>query len=177
MSKKLKTVRVVKKYAWAGVPIHNRAKLDVQLVGKTLDEIVAAKQHRAKAEDIVAAAVDPKSPIHAAFEWDDSECGKEHRLEQARILLRSYQVLIVREDKPDTYVRANLAIEAEDDGRKSTYGGVVETLSDEEMRALYLKQAIQYLLAFKKRFMAHQDLAQDLAPVFSAINRIARKAG
>lgn len=49
-------------------------------------------------EDVVDAARDPDSPIHSCFEWDDSVCGEEYRLIQARDLIRRVKLEVVIED-------------------------------------------------------------------------------
>jgi hypothetical protein len=51
-------------------------------------------------EAVVQAAADPDSVLHEHFEWDDSKAGYAYRLEQARQLIRSVQVVV----KTDTRV-------------------------------------------------------------------------
>lgn len=43
---------------------------------------------------VVADAADPNSPLHDAFEWDDSKAAQAYRIEQARVLIRSVEVTI-----------------------------------------------------------------------------------
>ena len=45
-------------------------------------------QGRVTPEIVVEAARDPASPLHSAFTWDDAQAAHEHRLAQARVLLR-----------------------------------------------------------------------------------------
>ena len=40
------------------------------------------------ADRVVEAARDPESPLHGEFEWDDSKAAAQHRLNQARTLIR-----------------------------------------------------------------------------------------
>jgi hypothetical protein len=40
-------------------------------------------------DDVVADAVNPDSPLHGEFEWDDSEAANRYRIVQARQLIRS----------------------------------------------------------------------------------------
>ena len=49
-------------------------------------------QGRITPEMVVDAARDPNSPLHSAFEWDDAQAAHEHRLAQARVLLRRVRV-------------------------------------------------------------------------------------
>ena len=51
-------------------------------------------QGRVTPEIVVEAARDPDSPLHSAFTWDDAQAAHEHRLAQARVLLRRVRVEI-----------------------------------------------------------------------------------
>lgn len=53
-----------------------------------------------KPEDVIAAASAEDSPIHGAFNWDDTTAAHEFRLDQARKLIRSVVVVY-----PDTTPR------------------------------------------------------------------------
>lgn len=50
-------------------------------------------------ESVIVAAQNPKSPLHDRFEWDDSVAAHEHRLQQARGLIRSVMVQITTEER------------------------------------------------------------------------------
>jgi hypothetical protein len=52
------------------------------------------KHGEVTSEIILNAAMNPKSPLHARFEWDDKEAGHKYRLIQAEQLIRSYQIVI-----------------------------------------------------------------------------------
>lgn len=53
---------------------------------------------------VVEEAKSPRSPLHNAFIWDDTKAAHEHRLWQARQLIRA--VCIVPVDQPDLTPRA-----------------------------------------------------------------------
>lgn len=44
------------------------------------------------AEDVLHDAMDPTSPLHRHFEWDDSKAALEYRKEQARSLIQSVKI-------------------------------------------------------------------------------------
>lgn len=46
------------------------------------------------AEAVVQEAEDPESPLHPAFEWDDSRAAHHHRVWQARMLIRACRVRV-----------------------------------------------------------------------------------
>jgi hypothetical protein len=45
-------------------------------------------------EIVVEEAASPDSPIHAAFEWDNAAAAHEHRLSQARHLVKSVRLVV-----------------------------------------------------------------------------------
>lgn len=53
---------------------------------------IADAHGRLDPEDVVRAAADDDSPLHARFEWDDTRAGHLYRLEQARALIRSVHI-------------------------------------------------------------------------------------
>ena len=64
---------------------------------------------------VLAEATDPDSPLHALFEWNDSEAAERWRLHQARELIRSVRVVYREADDQDPAksVRAWHAIRTE----------------------------------------------------------------
>lgn len=45
-------------------------------------------------ESVVEHASDATSPLHSHFEWDDTEAARQHRLTQARTLIRSVKIQV-----------------------------------------------------------------------------------
>lgn len=59
-------------------------------------------------EDVVKSARDPESPLHAYFEWDDTEAAHKYRMSQARGLIRRLKTEVNHYDyviKAPVYVR------------------------------------------------------------------------
>jgi ribosome-associated translation inhibitor RaiA len=48
-------------------------------------------------ENVIDVARDPRSALHSEFEWDDAKAGHAHRLDQARVLIRSVKVVVTIE--------------------------------------------------------------------------------
>lgn len=76
--------------------------LDPNEVAAELDRVKRANAGVVSAESVVEAAKSPDSPLHAGFEWDDTEAAKLHRLNQARTLIRA--VVIVQDNTPPRHV-------------------------------------------------------------------------
>jgi hypothetical protein len=64
-----------------------------RLAEAELQAIAAANGGRLTAEMVVEAARDEASPLHDFFQWDDAAAAAEHRIAQARALIRSVRVV------------------------------------------------------------------------------------
>lgn len=132
----------------------NTDKADPQIIGEALDGIAVAHGGRLKPEDVVAAAAERKSKLNRFFTWDDAEAGKMWRLEEARSLIRSVEIVDV--DAPnDQRKRAWLSI-ADTHGR--SYQAVQQIEADPRLQALVLAQAIKDLRAWQRRYRDLRDI-------------------
>lgn len=68
------------------------APLDANVVGEELDRI-RSQSGQLTVRAVVKAARPKRSPIHGAFEWDDSVAGERYREYQARNLIRAIRVV------------------------------------------------------------------------------------
>lgn len=71
------------------------------------DELTKLEQENGRLDpvSVVDAARDPTSPMHQFFEWDDTEAARQHRLGQARQLIRRVKVEVTVRDVPLQVVR------------------------------------------------------------------------
>ena len=74
------------RYAWAR---QNLFKLDANVVGEHIESLVEKYNEHLTADEILADARATRSPIHDAFEWDDSVAAEKFRRRQARALVIS----------------------------------------------------------------------------------------
>lgn len=89
-------------------------------------------------DDVVEAAGEVSHPLHDYFEWDDDKAGHQHRLWQARVLIRSVRVT-VEDRKVPAYV--NVKVESIQYYQKTT---VAKHNFDEWESALkFAKQRLQ----------------------------------
>ena len=119
-----------------------------------------------------------RSPLHPLFEWNDAKAAEEHRLAQARLLLRS--VIVVRPDvdgiSPDP-VRAFVAlsqrhvddVDNEDDLEVSAkvYRHLDDVRANPVWRAEMLEIVKNDLTAMRRKYRA----LTELAAVWDAIDR------
>ncbi|HFJ9697501.1 TPA: hypothetical protein ACGW13_000151 [Stenotrophomonas maltophilia] len=114
--------------------------------------------------DVVARASDPESAMHSWFQWDDTEAAQAYRLQQARQLLRVFVTVETKDNKP---VRAFVSLGTDRYG-DGGYRTMAEVLSDEEMRAQLLADAVKELRSAEKKYRQ----LQELSGVWSALDEV-----
>lgn len=128
-------------------------------------------QHGALTPEIVLDEARKKtSPLHDAFEWDDTEAANRWRLEQARHLI--IQLRIVKVAEPGSGAERVLAVRAyshvSDDQMGSVYSDTMTCLAIPEKRAQLIENARDKLKAAKA---ACSDL-EEFAGVVREIDKV-----
>jgi hypothetical protein len=75
------------KYEFENGSMFYASKVDAQSVGEELNNILS-EEGKLETEAVLERAKDKKSPIHAAFEWNDKVAALDFRLMQARRLIK-----------------------------------------------------------------------------------------
>ena len=123
-----------------------------------------------RAEDVVEFAKNEAPALHGAFEWDDTEAARQHRLSQARKIIRiSVQVLPTTRGNVTVPVYVSLTSDRVQAG--GGYRRLEDVMADTDLRQQFLDQA---LAEFERVQRKYQNL-QELAPIFSAIERVAQQ--
>jgi hypothetical protein len=144
------------KYGFRDTPylFRNADKADPQKVGEALAGIAAENKGRLNPADVVEAARQRRSELHAFFTWDDAEAAEAHRLDQARAIIRA--VIVVEVSAPnDNRKRAYLSI-CDDQGY--SYRPVKEIENDAGLQLKLMDMALRELRAFQQRFADLQDI-------------------
>lgn len=114
-------------------------------------------------ESVVDAARNPLSPLHDEFEWDDKKAAHAHRLDTARHIIRSVELVIERRpDLPPLRVPAftNLSmIDKETLARSRGYMRTDELLQDPERRATVLRTAMDEATRWASRYKHLEELS------------------
>lgn len=114
---------------------------------------------------VVTAAKDPRSPLHACFTWDDSKAAHAHRLWQARELIAHVEFAPTPDRAPfRAYV--HIRNEGENDGR---YVSTIDALADPETRKAVVQRARGDLDRVRERY----EQLTELASVWRAIRKAA----
>ncbi len=86
----------VQRYEWRqGAP--SFGGVDPNDVGAELEKLRIANEG-VRPQEVVDAARNGQSPLHPAFEWDDTVAAEAHRRATARLLCRSIKVVVVRNE-------------------------------------------------------------------------------
>lgn len=118
---------------------------------------------------VVREAANPASPLHEQFEWDDSEAAHQHRLNQARGLIRAVvRVLPQISSEP---LRAYISVSTER-GPGKGYIALPELLSDDDRYRQALADAVKSLTSLKRRF----GFLAELEPLWPIVASIASSA-
>lgn len=137
---------------------------------KALDEIASGNSGRLRAADVVKRARDKKSPLHDAFEWDDSAAAQKYRLQQAEDMIRKYKIIVHdRETKKVMFtIRAYHSLTEDRDGGGGEYRHANEIFANERLQASLLDQAKRELVAVRNKYAALSALSS----VWSAIDSL-----
>jgi len=79
---------------------------DAKKLGPVLEKIVSKADPAKLPEAIIEQAKSTGSPLHRYFEWDDSKAAHKHRLDQARCMIRSIEIVRVDTRGTEQRVRA-----------------------------------------------------------------------
>lgn len=119
-----------------------------------------------KPEAVVEFAQDETTELHKHFTWDDGEAAKQHRLWQARQIIRVVVTVIHGKDSEvTTKAFVNFAPSERHSGG---YRSIAVVLSDEELKTRMLRTAMKELSVFRKKYAELKELAS----IFEAIDKI-----
>ncbi len=142
----------------AGVRFQEGARAPAQNVGERLEMLRERNAEQLTPDVVVADAHSPCSPLHAFFEWDDSEAAEQYRLHQARNLIHSVAVTY-----PATETRRPRTVVAFVNIKKDNeqfYTSTLDAMCNGDYRAIVLKQAWRDLQAFRRRYGELAEFAQ-----------------
>jgi len=152
----------------------SRVKVDPKDAYGVIEKVRAKCGGDIPLAEIVKASKPKRAPLHNEFEWDDAKAGVQHRLDQARYIVRSIEV--VREVLPEVQSRAFEAvlIRTEKKGEKPrpVYRRTEDILADPIARADLLAGFVRDVLALRKRYAMLSELAVVWDVVQSALDEI-----
>ena len=158
----------------------NYRKVPAEIAARELERI-RKETDRLRTEDVIRAAKPAKAPLHPIFEWNDNEAAKQHRLWQARQLIRNVVVIRSEGAEPDPlFIHVVLESEGEE-GTKDQYyqSSRVIVESPTEMQAA-LDQSRLRLQSAQKSLTDLQRIAKNskhIKLVGTAVSHIRKATG
>lgn len=115
-------------------------------------------------EKVVDEAATVESPLHDYFDWEDTVAARKWRVEQARHLIRAH-VTIVGDLSDGIKTRAYVSLSSD---RGNGYRAIADVLSNDDMRAELLSDALKDM----ERFAQKYRVLGELAVVFKAMDYV-----
>lgn len=110
------------------------------------------------------------SALHSEFEWNNTKAAHQFRLEQARRIIRlNIDVLATPDGDITVPMYVSLVSDRKNGGGYRTLNAV---MSNEEMRAQFLQQALDEFQRVRRKY----ETLRELTPVFAALDRVAQNA-
>ena len=145
-------------YEWAA---GYHARVEAEKAGRALARL--AKNGELTAEKVVRSAQSERSPLHPAFEWDDTAAAHEFRLTQARALTRHLRIVTDANPAPErAYFHVCIS------GGTDAYVTSARVLSEPELYEALKRDALAALNAARLRF--HE--IKELETVWTAIDQL-----
>lgn len=134
---------------------------------KTELDAIEQRDGTLKPEAVVEFAQNPETALHECFEWDDGIAAHQWRLQQARMLIR-----IMVTTLPNEQVQIKAFVSLKPDRHEGTgYRSIVTVLSNDDLRAQMLQDALDEMRTFRKKY---RNL-RELVGVFEAMERAERE--
>jgi hypothetical protein len=148
-----------------------RFPVKAQVAGEELERIASIDASGRVLPAVVVDESRPEvAPLHGIFEWNDFRAAEIHRQEQARQIIRSvYVVHETGDDGPPKPVR--VYVHVHDDENEGCYMTTSRVMSDEDLRAQVLADALALLEGVRKRY----EHLSELQSVFAEVERIERE--
>lgn len=139
-----------------GARFQTGAVQDAKAVGEHIE--LLRKQHHGELtpEDVLADARHDNSPLHSFFEWDDTAAAHQHRLAQARGLIRSVVAIYVHDDKPATRQKAYVHIA---EPSAPHYRETSHAMSQKKTREIVLQRAWNEFQQWRRRYADLKEFA------------------
>lgn len=151
-----------------GVRFQAGAHMDATSVGQHMELLRKQCKGELTPVDVLADAKNPNSPLHSYFEWDDTAAAEQHRLNQARGLIRAVVAVYTQPEKPATRARAYVHI---NEPGAPHYREVSQAMSQKKTRNLVLQRAWREFQQWRQRY---KDLAE-FASLFETADDVAEQ--
>jgi 1,4-alpha-glucan branching enzyme len=142
---------------------------DANVVGAHIEMLREKFSRELTPEDVLDDAKNGNSPLHSFFEWNDGEAAHQHRLAQARGLIRTIVAVYVSDDKPAVRQRAYVNIKKA--GEPRHYRELSHAMSQKDTRDIILRQAWREFCMWRQKYAGLKEFSL----VFAEADKIAEQ--
>lgn len=158
--------------AYLAVPGSSLSHKDAARIGGFLDRKFGDRERTA--EDVVAAARPKRSPIHNDFEWDDAAAAESWRIEQAKYMIRSIQVVFKNgAESPPTKAYHSVVVTSDHGEQRRAYVPARVVWATPDLADQVLAQAKAKLQSWADQYRSYESLAEHVSAVEEVVERIA----
>jgi hypothetical protein len=119
-------------------------------------------------QEVLEDARNPESPLHGHFTWKESEAARKWNIEEARHLIRCYEVHFVKADrKPIVVSPANVVIRNQP--TRSNYVSASYAMSDDTHRKDVIDDALRRISGAQLRLSGLQGLSPQIIAKISEL--------
>ena len=142
-----------------------------ELIRAELEQICQSHGGVLRPEDVVAFARNERTALHSEFEWDDVKASAEHRLWQARTVIRVTVTVLPSPHADQEPVRAYVSVVSDRVRPGGGYRPLAEVMTNDEMRAELVTEALGEVKRWRRKY----ERIRELVPIFRAIDKVEAK--
>jgi hypothetical protein len=146
-------------------------KADAKVLGEAFEKLKSSGP--LTADRVLSEAMNARSPLHRYFEWDDGKAAHQFRLEQARRLVRSIEIVL--EDAKGKQVPMKAYYSVKDSEGQRGYETMQFVFSSPDLADQIIEEAHAQLEAWKVKY-ARYAWAKAAIPKVSAALRAIKTA-
>jgi hypothetical protein len=143
-------------------------KADAQLLGQAFEALKATGP--LTAERVLNEAMNTKSPLHKYFTWDDQKAAHQYRLEEARRLIRSIEVVL--EDAKGKQVPMRAYYSVRDAEGQRGYEPMEFVFATPDLADQVISEAVLQLEAWKEKYAKYQWAKGAIPKVAAALRAV-----
>ena len=148
----------------------NKTLADPNIIATILENIRIGNNGELRAQDILEyARNNTQSPIHDMFEWDDKIAAEEHRLTQAKTIIRAVYIEEEINEKP-TIIRAYISKQDVGEKEPGTFITIQAAMEDPIRRGRIIESALLDLKRFTAKYEKYDAFSQCIIAVNTAIS-------
>lgn len=145
---------------------------DAAVIGPELDRTFGPEAPRTP-EGVVRKAQSARSKLHPYFTWDDDEAGRAWRLQEARLMLNSLEILVIGDGQEPRRTRAMHHVVVNEETHESAYVVADIVFANSAYSEQVVDKARRELEGWTHRFEEYAELGGAIPLVRKAVEALA----